>query len=406
MIRFIQQTFFRKPWVLVAAGILVLAAAQGSMSAPGQAGAAGTPPAGQRLFYASHSLMWDMPPVLQQEAEAYGIKGHAVLGIQRLGVSTTSQHWNLPDNQNQAKQALNTGNVDVFVMSPIALPDEGIDNFVKLGLEHNPKMRFLIQVSWPGLGLTDNNDLNAGTLGGLLGGAGGGPGAAPAAGGRGGAPGAGGPGAGGPGAGRGGAPGGFGGFGGGAGGFGGARGPAPGGAPGGGREFVAQGQGPGGGRGAAPGGFGGFGGGGGGQNYNKTPEELATINIRNDKSAEEQAAKINKELGKQVVFLIPTSKAHNALRLAIYKKEMPGMTDQGEVFADFIGHPTPPVIALNTYVHFAVLYQRSPIGLPMPAVLKNGNRPQWDEKLNRKLQEIAWDIVSHYPPSGVSAGSK
>jgi hypothetical protein len=37
----------------------------------------------------------------------------------------------------------------------------------------------------------------------------------------------------------------------------------------------------------------------------------------------------------------------------------------------------------------------------MPAVLKNGNRPQWDEKLNRKLQEIAWDIVSHYPPSGV-----
>jgi hypothetical protein len=361
MIRFVQQVFFRRPWALAVAGMILLVSAQGSMSAPGQTGPAGPMPAGQRIFYASHSLMWDMPPVLQEEAEAYGIKGHVVLGIQRLGVSTTLQHWNLPDNQNQAKQALKSGNVDVLVMSPIALPDEGIDNFVKLGLENNPNMRFLIQVSWPGLGLTDNNDLNPGSLGGGPGGFGGAPGGPPAGGGRGAAPGGGAPGAG-----RGGAPGGA------PGGFGGARGAAPGGAPDGGRGFVAQGPGPGAGRGApggaapgglggfgggapggaAPGGFGGFGGGapgggaGGGQNYNKTPEELAMINIRNDKSAEEQAMKINKELGKQVVFLIPASKAHNAQRLAIHKKEVPGLTDRGEVFLDSIGEPTTPGISL------------------------------------------------------------
>ena len=128
--------------------------------------------------------------------------------------------------------------------------------------------------------------------------------------------------------------------------------------------------------------------------------------MKNKKSAEEQAKKLNTELGKEVVFLAPTDQTHNALRLLIYKKEMPGMTDQGEVFLDFIGHPTPPVVALNTYVHFAVLYKRSPVGLPMPSILKNANRPNWDEKLNRRLQELAWEIVSNYPPTGVTAGGK
>jgi hypothetical protein len=345
-----SETLSRRVWL--SAGL-----ALGILAAPSLALAQDGVPAGQRVFYASHSLMWDVPPVLQQEAEAFGIEGHSVLGIQRLGVSPTLQHWNLPDEQNQAKQALEAGNVDVFVMSPIGLPDEGIDNFVGLGLEHNPDMRFLIQVSWPGLGLTDNNDFNTGAFGG---GFGGGPpagGAAPPpAGARGVAP----PAAG-------------------------ARGAAPGAAAGG--PF-------GGGRGGA---------GAGGQDYNRSPEELAIINVKNDRSAEEQAAKLNEAAGRQVVFLVPTSQAHNALRLAIYNGEMPGMTDQGEVFADFIGHPTPPVIALNTYVHFAVLYNRSPIGLPVPSVLQNAGGT---EEMNLKLQEIAWDIVSNYPPSGVTAASR
>jgi hypothetical protein len=266
--------------------------------------------------------MWDMPPVLAQQVEAYGIKGHTIAGHQRIGVSRAMQHWNMADAQNLAKQALRAGNVDVFVMSPLVHPDEGITNFVKLGLEHNPNMKFIIQISWPGLGYTDNE------------------------------------------------------------------------------QFNAQ---------AAGGGRGGFG--GGGTMFrtpadNKPPEELAKINATDIKNAEEQAKRLNQELGKEktVVHLVPTAQAHNAIRTLIYKKEMPGMTDQTEVFIDAIGHPTPPVVALNAYLHFAVLYQRSPIGLPMPNNLKNANRPQWDEKMNQKLQELAWDIVTKYPPSGVTAG--
>jgi hypothetical protein len=311
-------------------------------------------PAGMSTFYASHSLMWDMPPVLTEIAKAYGIEGHKVLGIQRLGVSRTSQHWDLPDDQNQAKQALREGNVDAFVMSPIGMPDPGIDNFVKLGLEQNPSTKFYIQVSWPGMGLLDNNDMESMMGRGMMGGSRRSGGTSEA---------------------------------------------TPSGAP------VNQAAAPGraGGRSDRGGGFGGgmF---GGGQDYNKMPEEIAKINVKNNKSAEEQASKLNEEAGKIVVYLIPTAQAHNALRVMIYNKEMPGMTDQGEVFRDFIGHPTDPVIALNAYLHFAVMYGVSPIGLPIPSILKNSSRPEYrEEKFNRALQELAWKTVINYPQSGVKA---
>jgi enterochelin esterase-like enzyme len=63
------------------------------------------------------------------------------------------------------------------------------------------------------------------------------------------------------------------------------------------------------------------------------------------------------------------------------------------------------VVALNAYLHFAVLYKQSPVGLPMPSNLKNAKKADWDEKMNRKLQELAWELVSHYPPSGVTANA-
>ena len=80
-------------------------------------------PKGQRVFFAAHSLMWYVPTPLGELADAAGIKDHRLVGIQSLGASKTLQHWNLPDTQNKAKQALKKGEVDVFVMSPIQFPD-------------------------------------------------------------------------------------------------------------------------------------------------------------------------------------------------------------------------------------------------------------------------------------------
>ena len=83
---------------------------------------------------------------------------------------------------------------------------------------------------------------------------------------------------------------------------------------------------------------------------------------------------------------------------------MPGLKAQGELFGDPIGHARPPLQALVAYCHYAVIYRRSPVGLPLPAVLRKANNPAWDDSLNRALQEIAWEAVTGHPLSGVKAG--
>lgn len=262
---------------------------------------------GQRVFFAAHSLMWYVPPPLAEMATAAGIKDHKLVGQQFLGGSRTLAHWNLPEAKNEAKKALKTGQVDVFIMSPIQYPDEGIDNFVKYGLEHNPNMRFIVQVSWGGWDADPQNFPKTAT------------------------------------------------------------------------QKVDR---------------------------NKTPEELKKIHEVNIKAAEAQADEINKKVGKKVLYLVPSVQGSIALRAKIHNKEMPGLTSQAELFRDPIGHPSAPLEALNTYMHFAVLYGQSPVGLPRPSLLKNAKKEAWDEKFNRTLQEIAWETVINYPYSGVTAAKE
>ena len=61
------------------------------------------------------------------------------------------------------RKVLKAGEVDVFIMSPISFPDEGVENYVKLGLKHNPDMRFIVQLSWGG-GDIDNQDFPKGAF--------------------------------------------------------------------------------------------------------------------------------------------------------------------------------------------------------------------------------------------------
>ena len=266
------------------------------------------PPKGQRVFYASHSGMWYVPDPVGELAESAKIKGHKV-GLQKLPASRTLQHWQLPEDKNQAKKALKAGEVDVFVMSPIQFPDEGVENFVKFGLEHNPNMRFLVQITWGG-GDIDNQDFPKGVFANV--------------------------------------------------------------------------------------------------DREKTPDQLKKLYERNIKAAEAQADNINKKYGggKKVLFLVPSAQALVALRTRIVHKEVPGLTKQGELFKDVLSHPSAPLEALNTYLHYAVLYDRSPVGLPMPGLLKRAKREAWDEKLSRFLQELAWDTAANYPYSGVTSATK
>lgn len=304
------MTWTKRAWPL--AGLLLVATLLPHLGAgqdkdPAQKPEASAPPKGQRVFYASHSLMWYVPEPLGELAEAAKIKDHKLVDLQKLGASKTLQHWNLPEEKNKAKQALKKGEVDVFVMSPIQFPDEGIDNFVKLGLEKNPDMRFVVQVSWGGWDI-DNQDFPKGANNNV--------------------------------------------------------------------------------------------------DRNKTPEQLKKLYERNIKAAEDHADAINKKAGKKVLFLVPSAQAVVALRTKIANKELAGLTSQAELFRDPISHPAPPLEALNTYLHYSVIYGQSPVGLPIPGLLKRAKKDAWDEKFNRALQELAWETVANYPYSGVKAAKE
>lgn len=107
------------------------------------------PPAGLRVFYTGHSFHMFVPRNVEQLVKAAGIQEHKLAGTQGIGGSRVIQHWNLADDKNNAKPALIGGEVDVFTMAAhVAIPDEGITNFVELGLKHNPNLRLLVQASW------------------------------------------------------------------------------------------------------------------------------------------------------------------------------------------------------------------------------------------------------------------
>ena len=88
------------------------------------------------------------------------------------------------------------------------------------------------------------------------------------------------------------------------------------------------------------------------------------------------------------------------------------------------GHPQPPLQVLDGYCYFAEIYRRSPVGLPVPTVLtkmttlvpspkvKLPPNPtphvitgQEKVDLNRLLQEIAWETVTHHPMTGLTPDS-
>jgi len=108
-----------------------------------------SPPAGQRVFYTGHSFHMFVPPRVEQLVKSAGIDGHKLVGTQGIGGSRVIQHWDLADDKNKAKPALESGQVDVFTMAAhLAVPDPGIDHFTELGLKHNANLRLLVQASW------------------------------------------------------------------------------------------------------------------------------------------------------------------------------------------------------------------------------------------------------------------
>ena len=105
-------------------------------------------PKGQRVYSIGHSFHVFMPGILAQIAKSAGIADHQQAGLSPIGGSYVIQHWDVADDKFKSKATLESGNLDVLTMAPLYLPDEGIENFVRLASEKSPQIRVLIQEFW------------------------------------------------------------------------------------------------------------------------------------------------------------------------------------------------------------------------------------------------------------------
>ena len=129
---------------------------------------------------------------------------------------------------------------------------------------------------------------------------------------------------------------------------------------------------------------------------------LREANTRYEHDIEAHVRGINTKLGKQVLFVVPVGAASVLLREQIAVGKIRSLKVQWRLFTDSWGHPTPPLKTLAAYCHYAVIYRRSPVGLPLPIELRD-NKEFANTVLNKILQEIAWQAVLANPMSGVSA---
>lgn len=258
---------------------------------------------GLRVFTCGHSFHVWVAPILVELAKGAGITDHEMTGRSSIGGSTVLKHWDVPEETNLAKKALREGRVDVLTLSPIWLPDAGIENFATLAVKHSPTIRITVQEYWlPNDEYVPVYPLQT-------------------------------------------------------------------------RKKV---------------------------DHNATAlPALREAHQRYFHDIEEHTKALNQKLGRDAIVIVPVGQAVLALREKILAGQAPGIATQAELFRDSWGHVNPPVMALSAYCHYAVIYQRSPVGLPRPAVLSKN--PAWDDKLNRLLQELAWEAVTAHPMSGVRA---
>jgi len=258
---------------------------------------------GQRIFTCGHSFHVWVPAIVGDLAKKASIPDHVQVGLSSIGGSRVIQHWDIPGEKNKAKEALQSGKVDVLTLSPIFLPDPGIENFTNLALAHNKDIRVIVQPIWLRWDIYEPTTKRPAKVD---------------------------------------------------------------------HDAI-------------------------------TGEELRRRHAEYFQTMDDFIRELNKKLGKTVLAIAPAPQAVIALREKIIAGEAPGLKRQEDLFSDALGHGKAPLKALVGYCDFAVIYRRNPIGLPVPAVLKEAKLGDQEEKLNRLLQELAWEAVVNHPLSGVRA---
>ena len=260
---------------------------------------------GQRVATCGHSFHVFTYRQVAEIATSAGLK-HELAGLSSIGGSTVIKHWAVPEEKSAVKQVLKAGKADVLTLSPIWVPDEAIEQFVKLGIEHNPALRITVQEYW-----MPNDEYEP--------------------------------------------------------------------------VYPLQTK----------------------KKVDHNATDLAKLRDatqRYAKDIEDHVKGINQRLGKEAVLIVPVGMAAVTLREKIIKGEAPGLKQQSELFRDNWGHANSPLQILSSYCHFAVIYRKSPVGLPLPLAFRTLKDMSDDDKgkLNTLLQQIAWNTVSVHPMSGIT----
>ena len=304
-----MSAFYSPSRYLGSLALLLVSTSWLSLAAEDKKPEAATAPVtqGQKVATCGHSFHYFMPAILKELAKAGDIKGHEQVGESYIGGSRIIQHWDVPAEKNKVKELLKAGKVDVLTLAPIHLPDEGIENFVKLATENNPNVRITIQENWLPFDIydvtfkqrppkVDHNALNG--------------------------------------------------------------------------------------------------------------EQLWKLHEPYFTGMDDHARELNKKVGKDAVYIVPVGQAVIALREKVIAGQAPSIKVQEDLFTDAIGHAKAPIMVLNAYCHYAVIYRKSPVGLPAPDILKKAKLGDDEEKLNTLLQELAWTAVTKHSLSGVKAEAK
>ena len=89
-----------------------------------------------------------MPNILTQIAHLAGIADHDRSASRRSAAPTSFSIGTCPATNSKSKSTLESGKLDVLTIAPLFLPDEGIENFVRLASEKCPQIRVLVQEFW------------------------------------------------------------------------------------------------------------------------------------------------------------------------------------------------------------------------------------------------------------------
>ena len=120
-------------------------------------------------------------------------------------------------------------------------------------------------------------------------------------------------------------------------------------------------------------------------------------------------AMADKDVG--TIYVIPGGQVMLEAVEAIEAGKIDGLTRREDLFAlDAQGHTDPIHFNqigawLMAMTHYAVIYQKSPVGLPLALPDSNGQRmAPLSEQAARALQTIVWQVVTNYPLTGVPNG--